>query len=46
MNKELSQAYIRAQDHDDFEDEEALMDLENQLEKLLSENSQKEPDAG
>lgn len=41
MNQEPTQSYIRAQDHDDFEDE-TLMDLEDLFDKLMHEPEAKD----
>ncbi len=43
MNQEPTQLYIRAQDHDDFEDGE-IMDLEDLFDKLINEPEAKNVD--
>lgn len=43
MNQEPTQLYIRAQDHDDFEDDK-VMDLEDFFDKLMNEPEEKNVD--
>lgn len=43
MNQEPTQFYIRAQDHDDFEDDE-FMDLEDLFDKLMNKPEAKNVD--